>query len=115
MTRRSRLAALVAVAALAAAGCANNDAKEKDVVNAMRDAGLDADQAKCVGDGVWDEFGDDQDTVNDIAAADDTDDFPEDTEDEIRRILDRCLGRTPSGSDTTGTSEPGGSTTTTAG
>ena len=49
MTRRSRIAALVAVVALAAAGCSNNDASEGDVVSAMEDAGLDTEQAECVG------------------------------------------------------------------
>ena len=99
MTRRLRFAALAAAAALAFSACANNDAKESDVVNAMEDAGLTSAQAECVGAGMHDEFGDDQDLFNDIASAVDTDDFPEGDSSEypdgtgpvIEDILGRCL------------------------
>lgn len=92
MTRRSRLAALAAVAALAFSACANNDAKKSDVVNAMTDAGLDDTQAECIGTGVEDAFGDDQDLFNDIAGADDLTELPEETQSQISDILDECLG-----------------------
>lgn len=92
MTRRLRFAALAAVAALAFAGCANNDAKRSDVVNAMLDAGLDEEEAECIGDGIDAEFSDDQALYNDVAAAMDTDDFPEGTEDQINDVLSECLG-----------------------
>jgi hypothetical protein len=101
MTRRSTFAALVAVAALAAAGCTNNDAKRSDIENAMTDAGLDDDQAACIADGIEDEYGEDQDLLNDLASADDPSDFPADTEPEISRILDDCLGDGASADDTT--------------
>lgn len=92
MTRRLRFAALAAVAALAFSACSNNDAKESDVVNAMTDAGLDDEQAECIGQGIDDAFGDDQDLYNDVAAAVDTDEFPEGTQETIEGILDECLG-----------------------
>jgi hypothetical protein len=112
MTRRSRIAALVAVVALAAAGCSNNDAKESDIVAAMEDAGLSTEQAKCVGARMQDEFGDNQDLYNDVAGASDIDELPEDTEPEIRAILDDCLaGESSAG--TTDTTQPGETTETT--
>ena len=100
MTRRLRFAELAAAVALALSACANNDAKESDVVNAMEDAGLDTEQAECIGAGVDDAFGDDQDLYNDVASAIDTEAFPEGTEDQINDILDECLG---DGDDTTST------------
>ena len=115
MTRRLRLAALAAVAALAITGCASNDAKRSDVVNAMTDAGLDQEQADCIGDGIDAEFSDDQDLYNDVASAIDTEDFPEGTEDEITRVLDECLDGdgTSAGGDTTDTTAAEGSGDTT--
>jgi hypothetical protein len=92
MTRRLRFAALAAVAALAFSGCANNDAKKSDVVNAMLDAGLEPEQAECVGDGIDEEFRNDQELYNEVAAAADTDEFPEGTEDVVNDILTDCLG-----------------------
>jgi hypothetical protein len=130
MTRRLRFAALAAVVALAVSACANNDAKESDVVNAMEDAGLDADQAECVGAGMADEFGDDQDLFNEIASAVDTDEFPEGDEADypdgtrpvIEDILAECIeGATPAADadsgdeadDTTSTTAASDATTTT--
>jgi hypothetical protein len=108
MTRRLRIAALAAVAALAISGCASNDAKRSDVVNAMTDAGLDDEQAECIGDGIDDAFRDDQDLYNDVASALDSDEFPEGTEDQINAVLDECLGGD-------GAADEGDTTTTTAG
>ena len=110
MTRRSRFAALAAVAALAVAGCANNDAKRSDIVNAMTDADLDDAQADCIADGIYDEYGDDQDTLNDIASASEPSDFPGDSQEVIDGVLDDCLGSSPSSggsSDSTDTTEAG--------
>lgn len=96
MTRRLRFAALAAAVALALSACANNDAKESDVVNAMEDAGLEKEQAECVGQRFDEEFGDDQDLFNDIAAATDIDEFPDDTQPLIEDILAECIeGATP--------------------
>jgi hypothetical protein len=106
MTRRSRLAALAAVVALAAAACSNNDANEGDVVSAMEDAGLDTEQAECVGARMQDDFGDNQELFNDVAGASDIDEFPNDTEPTIRTILECLAGE--GADDTTGTTEAGG-------
>ncbi|HEX6166424.1 MAG TPA: hypothetical protein VFZ30_06545 [Acidimicrobiales bacterium] len=112
MTRRLRFAALAAVAALAFAGCANNDAKKSDVVNAMKDSLSDSglseaevdEAAECIGEGVDQEFSDDQDLYNEVAAAADTEDFPDypegtegpggagNTGDVVNAILEDCLG-----------------------
>jgi hypothetical protein len=132
MTRRLRFAALAAVVALALGACANNDAKESDVVNAMEDAGLETEQAECIGAGMQEEFGDDQGLFNDVADAVDTDDFPQGdsadypdgTAPVIEAILADCIdGESPSAGEgdeadtgTTETTEPaeGDATTTTA-
>jgi hypothetical protein len=122
MTRRSRIAALAAVLALAGAGCANNDAKESDVVGAMEDADLSDEQAECIGARMQDEFGDDQDLYNDVASASDVDElpgpgdegvdedkYPDGTEPVVRAILDECLaGESPESGDTTSTTAAGG-------
>jgi hypothetical protein len=117
MTRRSTLAALVAVAALAAAGCTNNDAKRSDIENAMTDAGLEEPEAACIADGIEAEYGDNQDLLNDLASADDPSDFPADTEPVIDDILQDCLGEGGSTDDTTADDADGESdeTTTTEG
>jgi hypothetical protein len=109
MTRRLRFAALAAVAALAFSACSNNDAKESDVVNAMTDAGLKDKEAECVGEGIDEAFGDDQDLYNDVAAAVDTEDFPEGTQETIEGILDECVGE--GDGDTPDTTEGEGDTT----
>jgi hypothetical protein len=121
MTRRLRIAALAAVTALAITGCANNDAKRSDVVNAMSDSGLSDEQANCIGDGIDDAFSDDQDLYNDVAATILTDeDWPDGTEDEINAVLNGCLGEgdgdTSETSDTTAgdEGESGDTTETTA-
>lgn len=109
MTRRLRFAALIAVAALAFSACANNDAKESDVVNAMEDAGLEPDQAACIGAGFQDAFGEDQGLFNDVAAATDPDEYPEGTEDTIRDVFDEC-GLERDGDGSTGASDAGDDT-----
>jgi hypothetical protein len=70
-----------------------------------------------------DEFGGDQDLFNDVAGASDIDELPEDTEPQIRAILDDCLAgegssgtteTTEAGAETTDTTVAGDATTTTA-
>lgn len=115
MIRRPRIAALAAVAALAVAGCANNDAKESDVVDAMLDAGLSQDEADCIGNGIDDAFGNDQDLYNDVAAASDPEELaelPGDAGEQVNTVLDDCLGGSAAGSADDGGAE---TTETTAG
>ena len=111
MTRRLRFAALAEAVALALSACANNDAKESDVVNAMKDAGLETAQAECVGARMEAEFGDDQGLFNDVASAVDTDDFPDGDSAEypdgtgpvIEAILAECIdGEAPAADEDAG-------------
>ncbi|HEX6425809.1 MAG TPA: hypothetical protein VFZ79_20125 [Acidimicrobiales bacterium] len=90
MTRRSRFVAITLVAVFGLAACANNDAKESDVVNAMRDAGLDPEQAECIGAGFEDAFGDDQELFNEVAGAAGPDDLPGETGDTVEAIFEDC-------------------------
>ena len=132
MTRRLRLAA---VAVLTIAGCASNDAKRSDVVDAMTDAGLgdvpsavDSDEsaAECIGDGIDDAFRDDQELYNEVAGAVDEDelnDLPDAAATMVNQVLHDCLGQGTAGgsdkgdtTDTPDAGESGGETTdTTAG
>ncbi|HEX6236841.1 MAG TPA: hypothetical protein VFZ68_06590 [Acidimicrobiales bacterium] len=128
MTRRHRFAAIALVAGLGLTACANNDAKESDVVNAMRDAGLGPDDAECVGQGFDQAFGENQDLFNDVASASEPEDLPEGTQDTIEQIFDDCGvppagaaagdtdaedGATDDDADTTGTTEAADEDTTT--
>jgi hypothetical protein len=133
MSRRVRFSALAAAVALALSACANNDAKESDVVNAVTDslrdtevdgATLTDDQvdeaATCIGNGIDEEFGDSQDLYNDIAAANTPDDYPEDARAAIDEVLDDCLadltgGSGGEGTEGTDTTEGEGDATTTTG
>lgn len=108
MARTRRFAAIVALAVLPLAGCTNTDADEGDVVDAMEDAGLPRGQAECVGERFVEEF-DDQDTLNDLASADDPQDFPSGTEEQVTQILEECTSGASAGSGDTG--EPGEDTT----
>jgi hypothetical protein len=107
MTRR--LAILAAIVALALPACSNQDAKVSDLVDAMEDAGLSRSQARCVGDG-FDDANFSQEQLNDIAAAEKPEDYPGDTGDQIRSILESCTSDSSSSS-----TESTESTTTTAG
>jgi hypothetical protein len=123
-----RIAATVAVAALALSACSSNDAKRSDVVDAMTDAGLTDEQADCIGDGFDAEF--DQDTLNDLASASEPADFPEGTEEKVDAIIDECVdggsgvstddetdptSDSTEASDSTGITDDAGSTSTTGG
>ena len=88
MTRRSRFVAITLVAVLGLAACANNDAKESDVVNAMRDAGLNSADAECVGAGFEEAFGDDQELFNEVAGAAEPEDLPGDSRGTVESIFD---------------------------
>jgi hypothetical protein len=112
MTRRVRLVALAAVAVLAFSACTSNDAKRSDVVNAMLDAGLDQEQADCIGDGIDAAFSDNQELYNEVAAVVDTnefDDLPDNAGDEVDAVLDECVPRDDA--DTSDTTEGDGETT----
>jgi hypothetical protein len=109
MTRPRRLAILAAIVALALPACSSQDAKVSDLVDAMEDAGLSRSQARCVGNGFEDaDFS--QDTLNKIAEAETPDDYPGQTGDQIRSILEECTGES-----TTSTTEGGSTTSTTGG
>jgi hypothetical protein len=115
MIRSRGLAALAAVAALSLSACTNNDADAGDVVDAMTDAGLDPDQAECMGQEFENEF--DQDQLNDLAAADNPDDFPSGSKPSVDSIIEDCTGESVPGSDTSESGEQDGeseTTTTTA-
>jgi hypothetical protein len=115
MIRSRGLVALAAVAALSLSACTNNDADAGDVVDAMTDAGLPDDQADCMGQEFDQAF--DQDQMNDLAAADDPQDFPSGTKPTVDSIIEDCTGESVPGSEGT---ESGGqdgeseTTTTTA-
>jgi predicted small secreted protein len=109
------LVALVALAALSLTACTNNDADAGDVVDAMSDAGLDQDQAECMGQEFEKAF--DQDQMNDLAAADNPDDFPSGTKPTVDSIIEDCTGETVPGSeasDSEGQDGESETTTTTA-
>jgi hypothetical protein len=100
MFRRRRFAALAAIAALSLAACANGDAKRSEVVDAMTDAGLSEEQAECVGDRFEAEF--DQEQMNELGGADQPDQYPRGTEDQVEAILDECIrGEEAAGEGTT--------------
>ncbi len=111
MTRRSRFVAITLVAVLGLAACANNDAKESDVVNAMRDAGLNPDDAECVGAGFEEAFGDDQELFNEVAGAAEPEDLPGDSRETVESIFEECgvgdAGAADTDGDTTETTEDG--------
>jgi hypothetical protein len=105
------LAALAAVAALSLSACTNNDADAGDVVDAMTDAGLDREQADCMGREFEDAF--DQDQMNDLASADNPDDFPSGTKPTVDSIIEDCTGDTVPGSDAPESGDDSESETTT--
>jgi hypothetical protein len=112
MIRSPGLVALAAVAALSLSACTNRDADAGDVTDAMTNAGMDEDQARCIGDEFDREFN--QDQMNDLAAADGPDEFPSGTEPTVNSIIEQCTGKPVPGSDGSGSgSQDGGSETTT--
>jgi hypothetical protein len=106
MIRSPGLAALAAVAALSLSACTNKNADAGDVVDAMTDAGLDQDQAECMGQQFEDKF--DQDQLNDLAAANAPEDFPSGTKPTVDSIIEDCTGEPVPGSE--GSQSGGGNT-----
>ena len=95
MTRPRRLAVLAAIVAIALPACSSQDAEVSDLVEAMEDAGLNRSEAECVGDGF--EGADfSQEQLNDIAEAETPEDYPGDTGDQIREILETCADESSS-------------------
>ena len=117
MIRRPGLVALAAVAALSLSACTNRNSDAGDVVDAMTNAGLDEDQARCMGDEFEKAFS--QDEMNDLAAASSPDDFPSGTQPTVASSIEQCTGQPASGSDGSESGGEGGgsetTTTTTAG
>jgi hypothetical protein len=115
MIRSRGLIALAAVAALSLSACTDNDADGGDVADAMTDAGLDEDQADCMGQEFERAF--DQDQMNDLAAADDPEDFPSGTQETVDAIIEECTGESvpgAEGSESEGEDTESETTTTTA-
>jgi hypothetical protein len=113
---RSRgLAALLAVAALALSACTNNDADAGDVADALTDAGLEEDVDPQFPDCVGEEFERvfDQDQINDLASADEPEDFPSGTAETVSSIIEDC--RDGSVSESEGEGDESETTTTTEG
>jgi hypothetical protein len=114
---RGMVVALAGVSVLSLSACTSNDADAGDVVDAMTDARLPEDQAECMGREFEREFGDDQDVFNDIAAADDSDDWPAGTQETINSIIEECTGEPvpgAGGSESEGQDGQSDTTTTTA-
>jgi hypothetical protein len=90
MSPTRRIAAIVALGALALSACSSNDADGGDVVEALTDAEIPQDQADCVGQGFEAEFS--QGQLNDLASASNPDEYPDGTQETVSSILDDCLG-----------------------
>jgi hypothetical protein len=105
MASKARMAKMflpvAAVVALATA-CPNGDATPGQVVEAMTNAGLDEDEAGCIGNQFDRSFT--QEELNEIGGASDLDDVPTDLAEEVRNILGECLD----GSDGDATDEDDG-------
>jgi hypothetical protein len=99
MAPSRRIAALVAVTALAVSACSSNDADREDVEEAMRDVGLPDDQASCIAERLDEEL--DQDQLNDLAGAADPDEFTEEGADAVTAAVDECVDGSTESSDTT--------------
>jgi hypothetical protein len=95
------LIALAAVAALSLSACTDNDADGGDVADAMTDAGLaegtDPNLPECMGEEFERTF--DQGQMNDLAAADDPEDFPSGTQETVNSIIEECSGESVPGSE----------------
>ena len=106
MAPSRRIAALVAVTALAVSACSSNDADREDVEEAMRDVGLPDDQASCIAERLDEEL--DQDQLNDLAGAADPDEFTEEGADAVTAAVDECVDGSTESSDTTEATGEGG-------
>ena len=106
MAPSRRIAALVAVTALAVSACSSNDADREDVEEAMRDVGLPDDQASCIAERLDEEL--DQDQLNDLAGAADPDEFTEEGADAVTAAVDECVDGSTESSDTAEATGEGG-------
>lgn len=96
----SKLLAIAALAAVAAAACANGDATTNQVKDAMRNAGANDDQAECIGNKMTIPEDLTQDQLNDVAKAKDLSELAgeeiagsdEDLQQVLRGVLAECLG-----------------------
>ena len=67
---RRRLAASLALVALLAAACSSGPGTEAELVEVlMRDGSISEAEATCIGEAVFDEYGDDEDALGTISAA----------------------------------------------
>jgi hypothetical protein len=115
MTRRRRIAVLAAVTALALSACTNQDADLDDVTEALEDTdALSSDQIRCVRGG-FEDANFSQDELNDIGDAETLDDLPDGLAEEVRGVLDSCLGDSPTTTEGEGEGTTTEETTTTAG
>jgi len=88
LRRGLRAAALVGTAVVVLGACAGSDSDRDDVINAVEEAGGTADVAECVSDGFFDSFS--QDQINDLAGADQPEDFPSEIAEEADQIMTQC-------------------------
>lgn len=88
LRRGLRAAALVGTAVVMLGACASQDSDRDDVINAVEEAGGTADVAECVADGFFEDFT--QGQINDLAGADQPDDFPSEIAEEADQIMTRC-------------------------
>lgn len=88
MPRPTIVAATIA-AVLVLGACGNTDANADDVRDILTDAGASEEQADCAADGIDDEL--DQDELNDLAGAESVDDVPNEIDEKITPVLERCL------------------------
>lgn len=103
MGSRTRLAAVAALLALAAAACANGDASENQVRDAMLNAGIDSDSANCVANQLRPDDGGmlTQEELNNLSDASDIGELSgerlerdpdQDMAVYVREVLDDCVG-----------------------
>jgi hypothetical protein len=114
MARSRRFLAASVIAVALAAACTNQDADGDDVAAALEDAGLDPEQADCVGDGLEDEL--EGDSLNEVRDADELSDLDDELETTVNSVLDQCLnegGGSDAEGDTTETTEATDDATTT--
>lgn len=88
MPRPTIVAATIA-AVLVLGACGNTDANADDVRDILTDAGASEEQADCAADGIDDEL--DQDELNDLAGAESVDEVPNEIDEKITPVLERCL------------------------
>ncbi|HEY8544665.1 MAG TPA: hypothetical protein VIL36_06445 [Acidimicrobiales bacterium] len=121
MPRPIIVAASIA-AVLVLGACGSTDASEDDVHDVLTEAGANDEQADCAAGEIADELT--QSELNDLAGADTPEDIPDDIQEKIDPILERCLAEGgpveedesegEGDTSTTTVAEEGATTTTTA-